>query len=108
MRYNNDTLLNATSLTTTFTSDAFAASYLMAASAQLTTTGNLVGNLYIQASNDPKNPTNWSTISTNGAFSGAGTIMIPKIEFCNQFIRFKIVYTSGIGVATLNVNTFGV
>jgi hypothetical protein len=107
MRPNTKNLLNKQSISSTYTSSEISTAFVVAVSAQLTTTSTLAGALTIEASNDVTDPTAWNTISSGGTFTTAGTILIPKLEICYNFIRFKITYTSGSGVATLNFNTLG-
>ncbi len=72
----------------------------------VTTTSTLTGTAKIQVSNDPytpgQTPTNWSDLaSASVAVAGAGTVNIPKIDLCYNWIR--VVWTNSTNTGTLKV-----
>lgn len=105
MRQVNDNIVK-TQAAGTVTTAAIPALNLFYGSAQIATTGSGSGTLKFQASNDdftgsPTAPTNWSDIpSASIVVTGAGAFLIPKIEFCYQWVR--LVYTN-TGTGTISI-----
>jgi len=70
-----------------------------------TWTGNLVGNLIAEVSNDKG--TTWHT-KTSTAFGGAiGTVLAEYDVVAFDLIRFRAAVTGGAGDLTLNVGSKG-
>lgn len=111
MRFSNETAISAADAAQpTQASNAIAAAYVMAASAQcvLSGAGSNVGTVKLQASNDSPisgaAPTHWSDVtSASVTFAANGTMLIPKTELCYQWIRFLFTNTAGSGVNTITV-----
>lgn len=96
------------------------ASQVLAASAQVVTTGTSTGNLKFQFSNDTPaqcttdskgklQPTNWTDIASQTvAVAGSGVVAILKFDCCYQFLRTFFVHTNAAaGTITVEVNTKG-
>jgi hypothetical protein len=110
MRSVTETSLNAIDASVGAESDAIDASFLVAGSVQIISTGSPSGDVKVQASNDlvtgSQVPTNWTDITgLSVTLSGAGTDLIPKFDICYQSIR--IVATAG-GTGTVTAKFKGV
>lgn len=93
-------------------------SQVIAASAQVITTGTSTGMLKFQFSNDTTQqcttdakgklqPTNWTDITSQSvSVSAAGAVGIPKFDCCYQFIRTVWTHTNAAsGTVSVEVNT---
>lgn len=110
MRPTNDTILATVSAsgTTVYTSATPQdTAQILAGSVQVVSTG-AVGTAKLQASNDKKNPTNWTDISgATVSVTGAGTFLIPKMDLCYRFIQLVYTNSSGTGSVTANFQGIG-
>lgn len=118
MRNTNFISLSSSDITGSPASAAIDANQLFACSVQGVVAGSSpVGALKIQASNDVSIagnletfvPTNWTDIgmSAQVSVSGAGTVLIPKIDLSYRWIRIVFTFTSGTGTITAKVNASG-
>lgn len=108
MRFLNDSVLNAANAATNQTSAAIDSSFMVAVSLIVTTTGTAAGDIKLQASNDVNNPTNFVDIpSATVAISGAGTVIIAKLDVAYQYIRAVYTVTSGTGTITTRLKSVG-
>jgi hypothetical protein len=113
MRFLNQLAVTGANIATSTNSTAFDGSYLVKASTLATFTGTPAGTIELQASNDDApytgndaalfTPTNWVLIpNTNVTVSGAGSVLIPAVDICYQYIRVSFIATGG-SAGTMNV-----
>lgn len=90
----------------TITSTPIPALNLFSCSVMGVATGSAAGTIVLQASNDDfvsgaETPINFAAITgATVSVSGAGTVIIPKLDVCYQWLR--IVYTN-TGTGTISV-----
>lgn len=119
MRFLNQVAISGGSVATSINSTAFDGSYLVKASALATFTGTPAGTIELQASNDDApytgndaalfTPTNWVIIpNTSQAISGSGSVLIPAVDICYQYIRVSFIATGGsAGTVNVRLKTLG-
>jgi hypothetical protein len=109
MRFTNDPILAtvAASGTNTYTStNPQDTAQIIAGSVQVISTG-AVGTAKLQASNDKKNPSNWTDISgATVSVTGTGIFLIPKMDLCYRYIQ--LVYTNSSGTGNITANFQGI
>lgn len=96
-------------------SSAIDAHLLFNMSVQVIAAGAPVGVVKIQVSNDegssipvPFTPTNWTDLpSATVSVAAAGTVLIPKLDLCYNYIRIVYTKTSGTGSITAQVKSLG-
>lgn len=111
MRISNELGLDAINLATaSSTGPAILIANCVALSVHAVSTGDGIGVVKIQVSNDSIKdvPTNWSDLaSATIAVTAASSLVLPKIDVCYQFMRLVYTKTSGTGSLSARVKTIG-
>ena len=116
MRFNNVTLLNATTMggTTVVYSSTIPLWNVYAFAFQYTTTGSsAAGSLQLQGSCDEgldelgTGVTNWANIDSAIAISSISTTIVNKDAQAYKWLRVKYTPNSGTGTLTVTLNTKG-
>jgi len=105
MRPNTSTNISASNAATT-NGSVILIQNVFAVSAQAINTGTPTGSVKLQASNDPVKglatdsngnlvPVNWTDIAnTSTSISAAGSVLIPKVDVCYQWLRAVYIDTA--------------
>lgn len=112
MRQLNDTIIITQSGASGVNSAAVLAENLFSVSAMAVASGTEAGALKIQASNDnPVDgtaPSSWVDISgATVTVTAGGTVLIPKLDICYQYIRFVYTHSGGTGNITVKIKALG-
>lgn len=103
-RFVNDKILDAVTLATTVTSDAYDISMMYCYSVMLTVAGAAIsGTVQVQCSNDtPLNGvvTNWVNVGSAVTLTVAGSQFVEKDAASYRWLR--VVYTTAAGTGTLS------